>query len=164
MRIFRQLLFTALSPLALLCVIPQATKASTITFELPATYTTVNSYTELGVGQAGGQAGFSLNSVDLSPAFMIFSGTAAVTSLWVATLRGKSSRSVSFSLQTFTPPLTNLASVPFGSQGAPSSTFQDNGVIDTLTGIGLPEPTTMLLLGTGLAGVAAKVARRRRTM
>ena len=153
MRIIRQLLTTPLGLLALLCLMQHDTKASSITFDdldvLGVSYTTVDSYTELGFTQAGGQrTGFSLNS------FMIFSGTATVTSLWAA-LRNRSSPPAGSGFQTLTPTSTNLAFVDFGPQGSPA-------LVNPSTAIAVPEPTTMLLLGTGLAGIAARVGRRRR--
>ena len=54
---------------------------------------------------------------------------------------------------------TLLASgqIMFNPDGTTSNTFNITGTINTV-----PEPATLLLLGTGIAGVAAKVRKRRK--
>lgn len=203
----RQLLLTSLGLVAMLCLMPQATKADTITFnplELPGSdFTFVASYTELGftftsatgggfgsaqqgnaafyAGSAGlfnislgsftvlsqGGTGFSLNSIDLSQLSMIATGTINLTFTGFFVGGGTTVQTFSFNqfgFQTFTfnPTFTNLASVDF-PQIFPGFQF-DNVVVNESNGTVIPEPTTMLLLGTGLLGVAARVGRHRRRM
>jgi hypothetical protein len=53
--------------------------------------------------------------------------------------------------------LASVGTVTFFADGTSNSRESINGTITTV-----PEPTTMLLLGTGLAGIAAKVRKRRK--
>jgi hypothetical protein len=53
--------------------------------------------------------------------------------------------------------LLGSGQINFLQGGLTNTTLNFNGTITTV-----PEPTTMLLLGTGLAGVVAKVRKRRK--
>jgi hypothetical protein len=62
--------------------------------------------------------------------------------------------------------LTNTTAIrlyhsPAAAGGQPVRIQGQLGV-DNITATAVPEPTTLVLLGTGLAGVAAKVRKRRR--
>ena len=164
MKIKNRLLLTAV--LALLAIMPAAAQADPVTLTLQGTVTVQagSSVTMIGTIANGGNPSFNISSwtITLGSALLTFDDTGFQGSPFVL------NSGDSFGPTGFFDIFADIALAPGNYAG--SFTVRDDVRLLTVTrdfrinvtgGQTIPEPASMLLLGSGLAGVAALRRKRR---
>jgi PEP-CTERM motif len=170
---FKQLLI-AMSALAVLAIIPTAVKADPITFTLDDTHSVAagSSVTFFGTLSNGGPPTTFLNGISFSfasgaPGSITFND-AAFFALPPSLAAGASTGLAAFFdvvVSALVPPGVYNGTVSIlGGDNADADDIlgtQEFSITVTQGGPAIPEPATMLLLGSGLAGAAALRRRKR---
>ena len=165
MKIKNLLLLTAV--LALLAAVPAAAKADPVTLTLPGSVSVAagGSVTVIGTIANGGNPSFNISSwtITLGNALLSFDDTAFLSSPLVL------NSGDSFGPTGFFDIFANIALAPGNYAGSFTvsddvrqlTVTRDFRIDVTPAGQTIPEPASMLLLGSGLAGVAAFRRKRR---